>query len=380
MALQAPSSPFSFTGSVDNSSTIHNRPDICSSYPPPTISAAPPNPVFSGTPDTSSRRRSPSDGSFRVSHNDICLSPELFEFPTEMGSNDEFLPTFIDMHNSGRNENKCADRLTNKYNGGEDGGGGECKLEKSLRSRRRCSGLLEGVCSVKVANRAISPAKLAEIWADDPKRAKRILSNRQSAARSKQRKARYVAELEQKVQTLQSEAANLSAQLSFYQRDTVGLFSENAQLKMRLQAMEQQAQLRDALNEALKQEIERLKPAAFPSLSTQQPIQCSPSPSPSTMQTASYSAAVALPSISTVQSSPCSPVTSSCAPLPLQKVLCSHTAASSPPTTSLFPLPRISVLVPPPLHNSLSPRMSPFDVYLATSHKSGSHLLSKGGF
>ncbi|RVW42332.1 Transcription factor RF2b [Vitis vinifera] len=42
-------------------------------------------------------------------------------------------------------------------------------------------------------------------------------------------------------------------------RDTTGLTTENTELKLRLQAMEQQAQLRDALNEALKKEVERLK-------------------------------------------------------------------------------------------------------------------------
>jgi len=45
----------------------------------------------------------------------------------------------------------------------------------------------------------------------------RILANRQSAARSKERKMRYIAELERKVQTLQSEATTLSAQLAMLQ-------------------------------------------------------------------------------------------------------------------------------------------------------------------
>lgn len=45
----------------------------------------------------------------------------------------------------------------------------------------------------------------------------RILANRQSAARSKERKARYISELERKVQTLQTEATTLSAQLTLYQ-------------------------------------------------------------------------------------------------------------------------------------------------------------------
>ncbi|GFZ00413.1 Basic-leucine zipper (bZIP) transcription factor family protein [Actinidia rufa] len=101
--------------------------------------------------------------------------------------------------------------------------------------------------------------KLAEIALTDPKRAKRILANRQSAARSKERKLRYIAELEHKVQTLQTEATTLSAQLTLLQRDSSGLTSQNNELKFRLQAMEQQAQLRDALNEALTAEVQRLK-------------------------------------------------------------------------------------------------------------------------
>ncbi|KAF8410486.1 hypothetical protein HHK36_003015 [Tetracentron sinense] len=105
--------------------------------------------------------------------------------------------------------------------------------------------------------------KLADIAVTDPKRAKRILANRQSAARSKERKMRYISELEHKVQTLQTEATTLSAQLTLLQRDSAGLSSQNNELKFRLQAMEQQAQLRDdddgALNEALNAEVQRLK-------------------------------------------------------------------------------------------------------------------------
>ncbi|KAJ3692676.1 hypothetical protein LUZ60_011771 [Juncus effusus] len=101
--------------------------------------------------------------------------------------------------------------------------------------------------------------KLVEMAITDPKRVKRILANRQSAARSKERKMRYISELEHKVQTLQTEATTLSAQLTLLQRDSAGLANQNNELKIRLQSMEQQAQLRDALNEALTQEVQRLK-------------------------------------------------------------------------------------------------------------------------
>lgn len=105
----------------------------------------------------------------------------------------------------------------------------------------------------------------------------RILANRQSAARSKERKTKYIVELEHKVQTLQTEATTLSAQLTMLQvsilrifvfvvvndfsllplsllfvfvciqRDSSGLSNQNHELKFRLQAMEQQAQLRDGM-------------------------------------------------------------------------------------------------------------------------------------
>ncbi|KAK1285004.1 Transcription factor RF2b [Acorus calamus] len=87
----------------------------------------------------------------------------------------------------------------------------------------------------------------------------RILANRQSAARSKERKTRYISELERKVQTLQTEATTLSAQFTLFQRDTTGLNNENTELKLRLQVMELQAHLRDALNDALMQEVNRLR-------------------------------------------------------------------------------------------------------------------------
>ncbi|KAL3638902.1 hypothetical protein CASFOL_016809 [Castilleja foliolosa] len=112
------------------------------------------------------------------------------------------------------------------------------------------------------AKKAMAADRLAELALIDPKRAKRILANRQSAARSKERKTRYTGELERKVQTLQNEATTLSAQITELQRDTNELTSENKELKLKLQAMEQQAHLRDALNEALKGEVQWLKAAA----------------------------------------------------------------------------------------------------------------------
>ncbi|KAG8378116.1 hypothetical protein BUALT_Bualt08G0104700 [Buddleja alternifolia] len=134
--------------------------------------------------------------------------------------------------------------------------------------RHRHSNSMDGYSSAtssevdSTAKKAMAADRLAELALIDPKRAKRILANRQSAARSKERKTRYTGELERKVQTLQTEATTLSAQITLLQRDTSGLTAENKELKLKLQAMEQQAHLRDALNEALRDELQWLKIAA----------------------------------------------------------------------------------------------------------------------
>lgn len=67
------------------------------------------------------------------------------------------------------------------------------------------------------AKKAMAAGELAELAAIDPKRYKRVLANRQSAARSKERKAHYILELERKVQSLQNEVTTLSAQLTLFQ-------------------------------------------------------------------------------------------------------------------------------------------------------------------
>ncbi|XP_075496233.1 transcription factor VIP1-like [Primulina tabacum] len=136
------------------------------------------------------------------------------------------------------------------------------------RPKHRHSNSMDGYSSATSSDldsnskKAMASDRLTEIALIDPKRAKRILANRQSAARSKERKVRYTSELERKVQTLQTEATTLSAQITLLQRDTTGLSTENKELKLKLQALEQQAHLRDALNETLKDELQRLKIAA----------------------------------------------------------------------------------------------------------------------
>ncbi|PKI40587.1 hypothetical protein CRG98_038997 [Punica granatum] len=228
-------------------------------------------------PRGSHHRRAHSEVNFRIP-DDLDLGPDPFDNgPSGSfedlggGSEDDLLSTYMDIEKFGckleegpappppdqpKPDNAAGASGSQPAPDPQEKGGG------CVRStRHRYSNSVDGSSILESieAKKAMAPDKLAELWTIDPKRAKRILANRQSAARSKERKARYISELERKVQTLQTEATTLSAQLTLFQRDTTGLTAENTELKLRLQAMEQQAQLRDALNEALKKEVERLK-------------------------------------------------------------------------------------------------------------------------
>ncbi|XP_074581362.1 transcription factor RF2b-like [Curcuma longa] len=227
----------------------------------------------------SHHRRARSELAFRLPEDDQGAA--TVGDADEAGSEDDLFCTFMDIEKMGckleasgfgsEGGGECTDRTAES-----SGCGGEKKVGENATGtmpKHRHSVSVDGSAvavslkregmfgEVMDAKKSMTSEQLAELAVVDPKRAKRILANRQSAARSKERKARYISELERKVQTLQTEATTLSAQLTLFQRDTAGLSVENNELKLRLQAMEQQAQLRDALNEALKQEVERLKVA-----------------------------------------------------------------------------------------------------------------------
>ncbi|KGN50733.1 bZIP transcription factor 18 [Cucumis sativus] len=224
----------------------------------PMASSSNPTPPFRG----SFHRRAHSEVHFRIP-DDLDLVSDPFDAPSsgfeDLGFEDDLLCTFMDIEKIGSKIDNGSSSNPAMAAGGT--GGVNVEGEKISRPRHRHSNSADGSSILESieAKKAMDPDKLAELWTIDPKRAKRILANRQSAARSKERKARYIMELERKVQSLQTEATTLSAQLTLYQRDTTGLSTENSELKLRLQAMEQQAHLRDALNEALKKEVERLK-------------------------------------------------------------------------------------------------------------------------
>ncbi|EOA38195.1 hypothetical protein CARUB_v10009673mg [Capsella rubella] len=230
--------------------------------PPPKLSdPIHPHPIPNAdpVPASSFHRRSRSDDMSMFMFMDP-LSSGAPPSSDDLPSDDDLFSSFIDVDSLTSNPNP----FPNPSLSSNSVSGAINPPPPSSRPRHRHSNSVDAGCAMYAgeimdAKKAMPPEKLSELWNIDPKRAKRILANRQSAARSKERKARYIQELERKVQSLQTEATTLSAQLTLYQRDTNGLANENTELKLRLQAMEQQAQLRNALNEALRKEVERMK-------------------------------------------------------------------------------------------------------------------------
>ncbi|KAE8714767.1 Transcription factor VIP1 [Hibiscus syriacus] len=213
-------------------------------------------------------RRAHSEVQFRIP-DELDLGSDTFE---GLVSENELLCSYLDIEKFG-GSSKGADEIgavgsssggsVQNQKGEEMSSGGSGKGEKKNhgKGRHRYSNSVDECFTMELieAKKAMSSDQLAELWTVDPKRAKRIIANRQSAARSKERKARYMSELERKIQTLQTEATTLSAQLTLFQRDVTSLTTENTELKLQLQAMEQQAWLRDAFSEQLKKEVETLK-------------------------------------------------------------------------------------------------------------------------
>mmetsp|Transcript_21490 Transcript_21490/g.59714 ORF Transcript_21490/g.59714 Transcript_21490/m.59714 type:complete len:297 (+) Transcript_21490:323-1213(+) len=94
---------------------------------------------------------------------------------------------------------------------------------------------------------------------NDPKRAKRIMANRQSAQRSRMRKMQYISELEKSVTRLHTEISQLNPQVTFLRKKHQDLASHNRTLRERIAALMQETQYKDQMNAHLREEVMRLK-------------------------------------------------------------------------------------------------------------------------
>ncbi|CAL9084592.1 unnamed protein product [Musa textilis] len=124
----------------------------------------------------------------------------------------------------------------------------------------------QSVCKTEADASALAPPAAGSEPVLDPKRVKRILANRQSAQRSRVRKLQYISELERSVTTLQArrnlllnEVSALSPRVAFLDHQRSILAMDNSHLKQRIAVLAQDKIFKDAQEEALKKEVERLK-------------------------------------------------------------------------------------------------------------------------
>ncbi|WOK97185.1 basic leucine zipper 6-like [Canna indica] len=122
------------------------------------------------------------------------------------------------------------------------------------KQQRKCEA---GEAENEIAKLEQSAAASEQIF--DPKRVKRILANRQSAQRSRVRKLQYISELERSVTSLETEVSALSPRVAFLDQQRSLLTLGNSHLKQRIAALAQDKIFKDAHQEALRKEIERLR-------------------------------------------------------------------------------------------------------------------------
>ncbi|KAJ1275605.1 hypothetical protein BS78_05G147800 [Paspalum vaginatum] len=99
---------------------------------------------------------------------------------------------------------------------------------------------------------------LKELWIADPKRVKRILCNRMSAAKAKARIVNHTMDLERRFETLEIKRKTLCEQLQSLKDGTSELKSQHKEMMMMKEQLEEQTKLKDAVNGLLKIQIQNL--------------------------------------------------------------------------------------------------------------------------
>ncbi|XP_062217316.1 basic leucine zipper 19-like [Phragmites australis] len=117
----------------------------------------------------------------------------------------------------------------------------------------------DGMAATSPVGARAAAAQAAADGVADPRRVKRVLANRQSAQRSRVRKLQYISELERSVTGLQMEVSALSPRVAFLDHHRSLLTVGNSHLKQRIAALAQDKIFKDAHQDALKKEIERLR-------------------------------------------------------------------------------------------------------------------------
>ncbi|CAN8287718.1 unnamed protein product [Cochlearia groenlandica] len=101
--------------------------------------------------------------------------------------------------------------------------------------------------------------KLKDLAISDPKNVRRILKNRLASKKSKEKQKMNMKQMENKIETLRLDNSKLSTQVTTLHENRVTLKVEKEELMTRLRELEMQSQLRNAMTNHLKTEVQRLR-------------------------------------------------------------------------------------------------------------------------
>ncbi|BAT94299.1 hypothetical protein LR48_Vigan02g204200 [Vigna angularis] len=145
-------------------------------------------------------------------------------------------------------------------------GGAKNSGENKQKPRRQnvpldasLTALMQAGPAISLARRPMGPEELAELAMVDPKKAKRILANRESAAKSKERKKRYLIELQKNVELLEIKITNLFNNICLLQMGNRGRALHVKEVRVKLDIMREEDRIKDALSVVLNGEIQGLK-------------------------------------------------------------------------------------------------------------------------
>ncbi|CAJ1976959.1 unnamed protein product [Sphenostylis stenocarpa] len=150
--------------------------------------------------------------------------------------------------------------------GGADGGENGCGEKKEKQRQRQSvsvdaslTALMEAGPAITIGKRPMDSEQLAELARVDPKKAKRILANRESAAKSKEKKRLYVTELQKNVQLLESQVNDLINNINMLEKENTERADRVKELRIKLDAMREEDRTKDALSASLKEEVQQLE-------------------------------------------------------------------------------------------------------------------------
>ncbi|KAK6259645.1 hypothetical protein QQP08_000334 [Theobroma cacao] len=107
--------------------------------------------------------------------------------------------------------------------------------------------------------KAMPPQELENLAKTDPKRATRIITNRRSAMRAKERKKLYTYTLQHELQKLKSQAAQSSIQLTLLGTEHNALSDENSKLKDRVHFVKRMIAMQESKTDEIRKEIQFYK-------------------------------------------------------------------------------------------------------------------------